>query len=363
MPETKTKERPKSRREHGGSDQRITAKDPAEKLARKRLSVLQLAESLGNVAEACRRSGMDRTSFYDWKRRFQTHGLEGLKDLPPVHHSHPQTTPAETEEAVLNLAMDYPTWGCVRLADHLKLQGYSISSPTIQKILTRHELGSKYERLLKLEERAASEPIELTPEQVAAIEKANPCFKERHVETSRPGELLAQDTFHIGTFKGVGKVYLQAVVDCYGSYAFGFVHATKRPECAVAVLYNDVLPFYEAHGIDVQAILTDNGREFCGREDQHPYELYLALNDIEHRRTKVRSPQTNGFVERFNRTVLEEFFQTAFRQRYYDTLDELQGDLEEWLEHYNKERPHRGYRNRGRRPYDTIQDFAMKCKA
>lgn len=177
---------------------KLVAKNPAEKLAQKRLSILQLAEALGNVSEACRRRGMDRTSFYEYKRRFQTHGLEGLKDLPPIHKSHPQTTPPEVVEKVLALSLAHPAWGCVRLSDFLKLQGISLSSPTVQNILIKHEMGSRYERLLKLEERAATEPIELTAEQIRLIEKANPCFRERHVESSRPGELLCQDTFYVG---------------------------------------------------------------------------------------------------------------------------------------------------------------------
>jgi transposase InsO family protein len=119
---------------------------------------------------------------------------------------------------------------------------------------------------------------------------------------------------------------------------------------------SDVLPFYEARNIPVGAILTDNGREFCGTEG-HPYELYLALNEIEHRRTKVRKPQTNGFVERFNRTVPDEFFRTAFRTKFYESVEQLQADLDEWLAYYNNERPHQGYRNIGQRPIDTINLF------
>jgi transposase-like protein len=174
---------------------KVTAKDPTTKLAHQRLSVLQLAEALGSVSEACRRMGMDRTSFYEWKRRFQTHGLAGLKDLPPVHKSHPQTTPEETAQKILEVALAHPTRGCVWLSNHLDLQGIHVSSPTIQGILIKHQLGSRYERLLKLEERAAQQAIELTPAQVALIEKANPAFRERHVESSRPGEVVSQDTF------------------------------------------------------------------------------------------------------------------------------------------------------------------------
>ncbi len=327
-----------------------------EKVARHRLSVLELAEALGNVSEACRRRGMTRTQFYEYKRRFQTHGLDGLKDLPPVHKTHPQTTPQPVVDRILALSLAHPGWGCCRLSAMLKLEGASVSSPTVQNILAKHGMASKYDRLLKLEEKAAAEPIELSAEQVALIERANPAFAERHVESSRPGELLAQDLFYVGQLKGVGKVYLDAVVDTYGSYAFGFLHAGKLPECAVAVLHNDVLPFYADRELSVGAILTDNGREYCGT-DAHPYEVYLALNDVEHRRTKVKHPWTNGFVERFHRTALDEFFRTAFRTRFYESVDALQADFDAWLVHYNTERPHLGYRNHGRRPLDTITEY------
>lgn len=209
-----------------------------------------------------------------------------------------------------------------------------------------------------MEERHLETGIELTAEQVEKIEKYNPCFKERHVESSRPGELLCQDTMFVGNLKGVGKVYLHACIDTYGSYAFGFLHTGKKPECAAALVHNDILPFYREHGLCVGAILTDNGREFCGTE-HHPFELYLALNDIEHRRTKVKSPQTNGFIERFNKTVLNEFFRIAFRESFYESVEALQADLDQWLVHYNTERPHRGYRNRGKRPLDTVLEFAL----
>lgn len=327
-----------------------------KKVAQQRLSVLQLAEALNNVSEACRQRGMGRSHFYEWKRRFQTHGLAGLVDLPPVHKTHPMTTAPEVVEQILALSLGHPMWGCIRLSDQLKLQGVSVSSPVIQNILIKHGLGRKYERLLRLEEQALAQAVELSAEQVAAIEKLNPCFRERHVESSRPGELLCQDTFMVGNLKGVGKVYLQAVVDTYGSYAFGYLHCGKLPEHAALVLCNDVLPQYEQWGLAVTAILTDNGREYCGRE-HHAYELFLALNDIAHRTTKVRSPRTNGFVERFNRTVLDEFFRPAFRTKFYESVEALQTDLDAWLKEYNCERAHQGYRNRGKRPIDTVTEF------
>lgn len=325
-----------------------------EKIARQRLSVLQLAETLDNVSEACRQRGMTRTQFYEYKKRFQAFGFEGLKDLPPIHKTHPQTTPPEVVARILELALTHPSKGCKYISDLLRLEGRYVSGPTVQSILDKHELGTRFQRLLKLEQQHLEAGIELTPEQIQAIEKANPVFRERHVESARPGELLSADTFLVGHFKGIGKVYLHAVVDTYGSYGFGFLHTSKQPQAAAALLHNDVLPFYADHNLTVQAVLTDNGREFCGT-DTHPYELYLALNDIEHRRTRVRTPRTNGFVERFQRTVLEEFFVQTLRTTFYETVEALQADLDTWLRFYNIERPHQGYRNMGRRPYDTVQ--------
>lgn len=223
--------------------------------------------------------------------------------------------------------MEKPAWGSNRISDHLALAGVAVSFPTVQHILNKQGLGTRYERLLKLEEKAATQAITLSDEQIQLIEKVNPAFRERHVESSRPGELLSQDTSYAGTLKGIGPLYLHTVVDTYGSYAFGFLHTTKQPEAAVAVVHNDVLPFYQARELPVSAILTDNGREDCGTE-RHPFELYLALNDIEHRRSKVKSPKTNGFVERFQRAVQDEFLSVTFRQKLYTSVAELQQDLE-----------------------------------
>jgi len=320
------------------------------------LSVLELAKVLGNVSEACRRRGTGRTQFYDYTRRSQIHGIEGLRDLPRVHKWHPMTTPPDVVEKILAMSLEHPVWGSVRLSHQLRLARISVSSPTIQNILIKHGMGSRYQRLPKLEERASKEKIELAAQQVAAIEKANPCFRERYVESKRPGELLTQDTFLVGHLKGVGKVYLQAVVDTYGSCAFAYLHARKMPEQAVAVLHSEVLPQYREWGVKVEVALTDNGREYCER-DSHPYELYLALNAIEHRKTRVGRPQSNGFVEHFNRTALDDFFRKAFRQKFYASVEELHGDLDRWLKFYNEEHPHQGYRNMGKRPIDTLREF------
>ncbi len=331
--------------------------DSEKKLARKRLRILKLAQKLGNVSEACRRLGVSRSQYYQYKRRFQDHGLEGLVDRPPIHKSHPQTTPPEIVRQILDLAVAFPDHGCHRLSDLLLVTGVSVSGVTIQKILAKNGMRTRYKRMLKLEEKVAGAQTELTSEQRGALEKINPCFREGNLETTAPATLLCQDTLYIGTFKGVGKVYLQAVVDTHGSLAFGYLHTGKSPKHAVAILHKKVIPHYNGWGLEVEAVLTHNGGTYCG-SPSHPYELYLALTNISHRRPKERSSQTHGFVKRFHRTVMDEFLSTADRPKSRNQLAALQEDLDAWLERYNFERPHQGYPNWGKRPADMVMPFA-----
>ena len=87
-------------------------------------------------------------------------------------------------------------------------------------------------------------------------------------------------------------------------------------------------------------MLTDRGTEYCGNPERHDYGLYLAVEDIYHSRTKTKSPQTNGIVERFHKTMLNELYRIAFRKKLYGSIDELQADLDQWLEEFNRNRPH-----------------------
>ena len=335
--------------------ERTFVKDPAEKLALSRLRVLKLAEEVGNISKACRMGNMDRTSFYEWKRRYQIHGLEGLKDLPPVVKSHPMQTPDYVKDAVLEMSLAHPSWGCKRISAELAMQKLMVSSVTIQRILIKAGRASRTQRFMALEVEALK-GYELTPEQVRVLEKLNPCFRERHVESSRPGELVSQDTFYVGSFKGIGRVYMHTAVDTFGSYAFACLATDKMAQRAAELLWGQIVPFYEEHGIPMKALLTDNGTEFCGTEN-HPYESLLFQLGLEHRTTRVARPQTNGFVERFHRTILEEFFRVQLRMRAYESLDELELDLQTWIVEYNTRRPHLGYRNNGRTPYETVLKF------
>ncbi len=227
----------------------------------------------------------------------------------------------------------------MRVAQELMLRGVQVSSGGVRGVWQRHALLTKHERLLRLERATAERKLSLTDDQVRLLERFSPEFRERHIEAPHTGALLAVDTFFVGVLKGVGKIYLQTAIDCASRYAWARLYPNKLPVTAVQLLNNDVLPTFEQHGAAIDAVLSDNGREFCGREDQHPYELFLQLEGIVHKRTRVSRPQSNGIVERLHRTLLDEHFRVEGRKTWFETIEEMQMVLDEYLVGYNTRRP------------------------
>ncbi len=330
----------------------------ASQRTKRKLSLLQLAEELGNVSKACQLMGYHRDSFYEIKRAFQTGGVAALvEQRRGPRGPHPNRVPPDVEQAILDFCLSFPTKGSQFVANQLRLQGTDVSPSGVRGVWQRHDLLTRHKRLLRLEVHARDTTFVLSETQLRLLEKAgSEVVPQQHVESSAPGELLCQDTFYWGTLKGVGKVYVQVVVDTFCSLAFAKVYTSKMPVTAADTLYERVLPFYEAIGVPVQALLTDNGREFCGVKDHHPFELLLAMEGIEHRTTRIATPRTNGFVERMNRTLLDECFRVAGRQTWYITPAEIQRDLDTFLRYYNLERSHQGYRLKGRTPAMALRD-------
>ena len=140
------------------------------------------------------------------------------------------------------------------------------------------------------------------------------------------------------------------------------MYPNKLPVTAMHVMNNDVLPAFEAHEVRIATVLSDNGREYCGRPDRYPFELFLQLEEIEHRTTKIRRPQSNGFVERLHRTLLDEHFRIMGRKKFYESIDEMQKDLDTYLLTYNTKRPHQGRGMNGRTPADVFVRCLPKPK-
>jgi transposase InsO family protein len=331
------------------------------KVALRKLSLLELAADLSNVSKACKIMGYSRQQLYEIRCNYQTFGAEGLIDrLPGPKGPHPNRVDETVEQAILEYCLACPGHGPVKVANQLMLKGVNVSSGGVRGVWSRHNLVSKHDRLLRLEKSARVQNLELTDTQIRVLERFSPEFRERQIETKHTGDLVAVDTFMVGSLKGVGRIYLQTVIDCHSRYAWGRLYTNKMPVTAVHVLNEDVLPFFEEHNASITTTLSDNGREFCGRPDNHPYELFLQLEGIEHRTTRVIRPQSNGFVERMHRTLLDEHFRIMGRTKWYESIEEMQKDLEAYLRHYNHERTHQGRNMNGRTPHTAFIDGLPK---
>ena len=162
----------------------------------------------------------------------------------------------------------------------------------------------------------------------------------------------------MGTLKGVGRIYQQTFIDTYSKLALVKLYDRKHAITAADMLNDRVLPFFEEHEVPLLRILTDRGSEYCGNRETHEYALYLDLENIEHTRTKTRSPQTNGICERFHQSIQNEFYASAFRRKLYHSLDEVQTDVDAWIQTYNAERTHSGKYCYGKTPLQTFIDSA-----
>jgi len=334
-----------------------------QSIIKHKMGLLNLAEELQNVSQACRVMGVSRDTFYRVKEAKETGGMEALLHKDRRRANLKNRMDQSTEDAILAFAVENPAAGQVRVSNELRKRNIVVSPTGVRSVWLRTGLQTFRLRLAALEKKVAEEGLVLTERQVAALErKREEQLECGEIETAHPGYLGSQDTFYVGNMKGVGRIYQQTFVDTYAKVAFAKLYTTKTPLAAADMLNDRVLPFYQEHDVELLRVLTDRGSEYCGRIERHEYQLYLAVNDVDHTRTKAQSPQTNGICERFHKTILNEFYQVAFRKKIYTTMEELQIDLDAWVDSYNHNRTHQGKMCCGRTPMATFEDGKQICR-
>jgi len=313
---------------------------------RLRQQALKLFESGRSITEICATLGRSRTWFYKWLKRHRKLGPPGLKNQE--RFSCPANrTPLDLEGQVLAMIEVFPSYGPARIALELPPRGITLGHTAVHGVMKRYNLNHRKDRL-EWVRRLHGEVVKPSD-----LETARQKAKKRHIQAEKPGELVCLDLFYVGCLKGVGRIYQMTACDAATSFAWAKLYTDKSAETAC-----DFLEHLQqvSHGVRIQALLTDNGKEFTthwGSKD-HRFERALADRGIQHRYTQVRHPWTNGFAERLNRTILEEFYQVALRKKIYRSTKELQLDLNQFLAFYNFNRPHQGYRVKGRCPADLF---------
>jgi transposase InsO family protein len=300
----------------------------------------RLKQSL-SITKLCSQFHVSHTTFYKWLNRYLDGGELALANKPRSNGIQPGQISEVIEEAILDFSKEYPAAGPQRISDELRRKEINVGKTAVYNALKRNKLNRRKFRYLR-----AQDPQIISKN---AYQREKPYLRKKSIKTKAPGYLINMDTSYVGTIKGIGRIYQLAAIDTFSNYGWAKLYLSK---CARSAC--DLLLHVREYAMDrrINRILTDNGLEFTTHHDskKHHFEELLKFYKIKHKYTKIRHLWTNGCVEKFNQTIQDEFFKVTFRQKVYETLQQLQDDLDRFIEHYNFKRPNRGKRNKGKVP-------------
>lgn len=317
----------------------------------RKLRLLQTARELNSVSEACRREGYSRQQYYEIRRAFEREGVEGLLDRPPGPRGpHPNRATPEVEAAVLEYALRHPSEGAERVAASLREAGIRVGAGGVRGVWARHGLHTRRTRAARLKAEARSRRLVLDDEQLRALERLDPEFRDRHRVATRPGDRIVVAAITVPAPETVGRVYAHVVLDAFSRWVWGRLFTDRRPLSAVQVLARDVVPALHAAGHRPTAVVTDGSPAYHGRPDRHPFASFLLLHGIE-----VDANPDDGFRARFRSILLREYAGPDGPHPEAGSLEEMREAFEAWIEEYDRRRTHDGAGMDGRTPEEVFR--------
>lgn len=296
-----------------------------------------------SIISLCKRYQVSRKWFYKWKKRRDKEGNEGLRTRIRATPRMPNKVPIEIETKILEFIKEYPTYGPARIEAELKIRGIIIGHTGIYNVLRGIGLNTAKKRL-EWVRKLNGEIVTLNE-----LQRAKEKSKTNHIEAYYPGQLVSEDTFYIGCLKGIGRIYHQVACDCFSSFGAAKIYANKTTDTSCDFVETHLIKKFA--GVKIRRLLTDCGTEYTTWHEEakpkHKFEKMCERLGVRHTTTKVRHPWTNGYVERLNETLLDEFYSLAFRKKRYESIEELQSDLDEFMDYYNYRRTHQGYKLKG----------------
>lgn len=317
-----------------------------------RRSLLIYAERHG-ISEACRAFQVSRTTYYKLKAQLvKTGSLAPKPRRRPRRHNE---IALSKKKLLLQLVQEHPSWGPRPYADAFRQHGISISSVTVWSHLRRFGLNRRFHRLVYLERlRSIDQPL---------TERSLKAIRRRACKTFQglyPGHIVGIDTFFVGHLKGVGRIYQMTGIDICSRFGWAKLYTAPGQDASIDLVEQVLIPKFYANGVTLESVLSDNGSEFIGNRFQQMLKAY----DIQHLRIPVGKPMLNGTCERFQRTILEEFYQPIFRKKFFRSIPELQLELDQYLVYYNFERKHSALSPNGDCPINVLkhrhQDLRLK---